>query len=157
MPSDDLPSVLCTALMRVGTAITSGFDRYFATYNLTHAQFRTLLAVHAAGPGGLTPSALAEQLLLERTTVTAITTRLVNKGWMKRTPGENRRTLQLQLTPEGKQTLQTVTPLAEELAAKTLRPVPETSLPDVQRTLEAIEQALRIAFSRGTTPPLKEE
>ena len=152
--NEDQHSALCMALMRVGAAMTGGFDRFFAGHKLTHAQFRTLLAVYEAGPGGVAPSILAEQLFLERTTVTAVTTRLVDRGWLERAPGENRRTLRLRLTQEGLEVLQELVPLASALAAQTLEPLSGAALQALQGALDVTEQALRETLPRirGASP-----
>src|SRR4028118_1594151 len=94
-----LPSRICTALMRLGTRMATAFDQHFAAEGITQAQFRTLLAVwELGGEEGVAPSVLAEKLFLERATVTVLTTRLVERGWLERAAGENRRTFRLVLT-----------------------------------------------------------
>ena len=68
MTSDNyLGSEVCTALMRIGTRMAAGFDQHFSRVGITQAQFRTLLAIHQeGGREGITPSALADHLLIER-------------------------------------------------------------------------------------------
>ncbi|SMB91908.1 MarR family winged helix-turn-helix transcriptional regulator [Deinococcus hopiensis] len=149
MKDEDLHSNLCMALMRVGAAVTGGFDRFFAVHRLTHAQFRTLLAVYEAGSEGVAPSVLAEQLFLERTTVTAVTTRLVDRGWLERAPGENRRTVRLRLTRKGLEVLRELVPLASVLAAQTLEPLSTPALQVLQGALNAAEEALRHTLPRA--------
>ena len=63
------------------------FDQKFARFGLTQAQFRVLLAICEAGRDGIAPSTLAAQLLIERATVSVLTTRLVERGWLARTAG----------------------------------------------------------------------
>ena len=73
MQDDLLPSHLCTALMRIGTRLATVFDQRFSRFGLTQAQFRLLLAICEAGDAGVTPSALADQLLIERAAVSVLT------------------------------------------------------------------------------------
>jgi len=130
-------SYLCTALMRIGTRMATVFDQKCARFGLTQAQFRVLLAVREAGVAGIAPSTLAAQLLIERATISVLTTRLVERGWLARTPGENRRTFRLVLTEAGSARLQEVLPHAIALADETLSGF---SLEAVRGTLALLEQ-----------------
>ncbi|HET9480124.1 MAG TPA: MarR family transcriptional regulator, partial [Candidatus Polarisedimenticolia bacterium] len=99
MNNGNLPSWLCTALMRIGTRMAAGFDQRFAGSGVTQAQFRLLLAVRQeGGPEGVAPSALADHLLIERASVTFLANCLVERGLLERRPGENRRSHRLRLT-----------------------------------------------------------
>lgn len=139
-----LPSHLCTALMRIGTRMATGFDRWFADRGLTQAQFRTLLAVwEQGGEAGVAPSVLADHLLIERATVTVLTTRLVERGLLARQPGENRRTFRLVLTEPGGRLLQEFVPHAVALADWTLAGIPVEELSELSALLEKIEKRLR--------------
>lgn len=145
-PEELLPSFLCTALMRIGTRMATSFDRIFADTGITQALFRTLLAVcEVGGAQGITPSALAEHLLIERATVTVLTTRLVERGLLERVPGENRRSFRLVLTPEGGRMLDRVIPRAVKLADETLDGIERADLECAWTLLQAIERRLREA------------
>lgn len=141
---DDLASWVCTALMRLGTRMATTFDAHFAEHGLTQAQFRVLLAVWSqGGQEGLAPSALAEHLLIERATVSVLTQRLVERGWLARAPGPNRRTFRLVLTPEGGQLLQRFAPRATAFAQHTLAGMSPADLTALRAHLEQIESRLR--------------
>ncbi len=120
MQDDLVPSLLCTALMRIGTRLATVFDQKFRRLGLTQAQFRVLLAIHGAGEAGVTPSELADQMLIERAAVSILTTRMVEQGQLARTPGENRRTFRLVLTEAGRAVLDEALPQAIALAGETL-------------------------------------
>jgi DNA-binding MarR family transcriptional regulator len=151
MDEDDLlSSWVCTALMRIGVKMVTGFDRHFAELGLTQAQFRILLAVDGAsrdhsagGQQGIAPSVLAEQLLIERGTVSVLTNRMVERGWLARLPGENRRTFRLVLTPAGAHLLEQAIPRAIALAAHTLAGIPHDQLAELRTQLIIIEARLR--------------
>ena len=144
MEDDLLPSFLCTALMRIGTRMASIFDREFTHIGLTQAQFRTLLTIwEEGGEEGITPSALAERLLIERATVSVLTTRLVERGWLARAPGESRRTFLLILTETGKACLREALPHAVALADRTLAGFGREELQDTLALLEQLEAHLR--------------
>jgi DNA-binding MarR family transcriptional regulator len=139
-----LTSWVCTALMRIGTRMATGFDQHFAELGITQAQFRILLAVwEQGGVEGIAPSALASHLLIERGTVSILTNRMVELGWLARKPGENRRTYRLMLTPAGRQLLEKVIPRAVGLADHTLSGVAPAQLHQMRANLELIESSLR--------------
>ena len=139
-----LMSWVCTALMRIGTRMATGFDQHFAELGITQAQFRILLAVwEQGGAEGISPSVLANYLLIERGTTSILTNYMVERGWLVRKPGENRRTYRLTLTPMGKQLLNKVIPLAVELADHTLTKISPAQLRQMRRNLELIESRLR--------------
>ncbi|MGZ9223639.1 MAG: MarR family winged helix-turn-helix transcriptional regulator [Anaerolineales bacterium] len=148
-----LTSWICTALMRIGTRMATGFDQHFAELGITQAQFRILLAVwEQGGAEGIAPSVLAHNLLIERGTISVLTNRMVERGWLERRPGENRRTFRLTLTPTGRQLLEKVIPLAVELADHTLSGISPAQLGQMRANLELIESRLR-----GFTPLAKPE
>ena len=139
-----LNSWVCTALMRIGTRMATGFDQHFAELGITQAQFRILLAVwEQGGAEGIAPSVLANYLLIERGTISILTNRMIELGWLRRNPGENRRTYRLTLTEAGKQLLDRVIPLAVELADHTLSGISPTQLSQMRRNLALIESKLR--------------
>ncbi len=147
MRDQELAAWVCTALMRIGTRMAAGFDQHFAALGITQAQFRTLLAVwEQGGEQGITPSALAEHLLIERATISVLTNRMVEQGWLARKPGTNRRTFRLVLTETGAQLLQALVPRAIALANQTLSDIPSDQLRQMSANLELVEARLR-------TPP----
>jgi len=129
--------------------MATGFDQHFAEFGITQAQFRILLAVwEQGGADGIAPSALANHLLIERGTISILTNHMVQRGWLVRNPGENRRTYRLTLTPTGRQLLDKVIPLAVELADETLSGISPAQLRQMRANLELIEAGLR-----GYRPP----
>lgn len=138
------PSLVCTALMRLGTRMAGIFDQHFAAMGVTQAQFRTLLAVcEEGGEAGITPSELAAHLLLDRATITLLSTRMVEQGWLERRPGANRRTFRLAVTPEGIVMLHRIIPRACALADVTLAHLPPTQLAQLEVMLTQIEDRIR--------------
>lgn len=144
MKDEYLTSWICTALMRIGTRMATGFDQHFTELGITQAQFRILLAVwEQGGTKGVAPSVLADYLLIERGTISILTNRMVEMGWLARQPGENRRTYDLTLTSTGKQLLEKVIPRAVDLADHTLSGISLTQLQQMRESLELIEARLR--------------
>ena len=158
-PTSEVPkklsaSWLCTALMRIGTRLATHFDQHFAEYGITQAQFRVLLAIGDAEADGIAPSVLAEALLIERATISVLTQRLVERGLLRRLPGENRRTFNLALTDKGAALLHQLVPAAILLADDTLQGVTAAEQREMQKLLAVIERHLREATgpsAKGTT------
>lgn len=124
--------------------MATGFDQHFTELGITQAQFRILLAVwEQGGTKGVAPSVLADYLLIERGTISILTNRMVEMGWLARQPGENRRTYDLTLTSTGKQLLEKVIPRAVDLADHTLSGISLTQLQQMRESLELIEARLR--------------
>lgn len=144
MQQETLAAWVCTALMRIGTRMATGFDQHVAAAGITQAQFRILLAVWSQGEKeGIAPSALADHLFIERGTVSVLTKRMVEQGWLVRLPGENRRTHRLALTARGGKMLRRSVPDALALADQTLSGFTERQLRQMRRSLELIELRLR--------------
>ena len=144
MEDDLLPSHLCTALMRIGTRMAAGFDHHFTPHGITQAQFRVLLAVwEQGGAGGIAPTPRAAYQGIERGPRYRLTSRMVERGWLERTPGENRRTFRLVLTTTGGQTLQEMAPRAIALANHTLAGITAEDLSRMLGNLESVEARLR--------------
>jgi DNA-binding MarR family transcriptional regulator len=141
-----LPSIICTAMMRLGTRMATVFDQTFARFGITQAQFRVLISVCEDSLDGTSPSVLADRLLLQRATVSVITQRMVERGLLERAPGENRRSFRLRLTLMGMSLLEEVIPHAMLLADETLA---ENSHDDLRRAMAFLERLE--ANLRGTT------
>lgn len=109
---------LCTAIMRIGSRMGSIFDIEMADFGLTQAQFRTLLAIWQRGQ--VAPGQLAEELLLDRASISLLTGKMLEAGWLERLPGENRRSFKLQITPAGDEKLQNAIQPAIDLANRTI-------------------------------------
>lgn len=144
MQQATLFSEVCTALMRIGTRMATGFDQHFAEDGLTQAQFRLLLAAWSEGGAeGAAPSQLADYLLIERATVSVLSRALVQRGWLERRRGENRRTYKLAVTAAGGRVLQDAIPTALALAEQTLEGLSPKQLQAMLDNLQLIESRMR--------------
>jgi DNA-binding MarR family transcriptional regulator len=144
MKTNDQPFLICSALIRLGTRMATGFDQRFSDLGISQAQFRIMLAIKDQGDSrGVSPSTLANQLLIERGTMSVLSNRLVEKGWLERTPGENRRSLRLGLTSKGRKLLEKVFPRSIELADQLLADFSRKQLDLTQIFLHQVEVRLR--------------
>jgi len=130
--------------MRIGTRLAATYDQHFAELGITQSQFRILVAVRREGGiEGIAPSLLADYLLIERGTISVLTDRMVERGWLMRGPGANRRTYRLVLTEAGAQVLEETIPHAKALADHTLSGLSFDQLREMRTNLETIEALLR--------------
>ncbi|MBC7808376.1 MAG: MarR family transcriptional regulator [Akkermansiaceae bacterium] len=144
---DDLSTApwICLAVMRLGSRMAARFDEEFRAQGITQAQFRLLIAVYSeGGTTGIAPSVLADHLMIERATVSVLATRLIEQALLARSPGENRRTHRLTLTPAGRQLLGRVGPHAVTLSHETLAGMTPDDLQRMRAILEGLEAQIRV-------------
>lgn len=136
--------LICSALIRLGTRMATGFDQRFSDLGISQAQFRIMLAIkNHRDSRGVSPSTLANQLLIERGTMSVLSNRLVENGWLDRMPGENRRSLRLSLTSKGRKLLDKVFPRSIDLADQLLVGFSRNQLDLIQTFLHQVETKVR--------------
>ncbi len=89
----------CTALRRSGRALSRLYDDALAETGLRVTQYALLAALSHSGPAPLT--ALADQLVMDRTTLSRNLLPLERAGLVVLEPGRDRRTRCAHLTKEG--------------------------------------------------------
>ncbi len=120
------------------------FDQHFARFGVTQAQFRVLIAIYERGGSeGIAPSVLADHLMLERATVSVLTNRMIERGWLARVGGASRRTFRLTLTLSGAHVLGEVVPHAVSLASTTLAHLSPDEQHHLRTLLMSVETGLR--------------
>ncbi|MDZ7659421.1 MarR family transcriptional regulator [Fodinibius sp.] len=88
-------------LMRATESLTNRLNKHHADANLTVSQFGVMEALHHLGP--LNQKALGEKLLKSGGNITLVIDNLEKSGWVKRQQDpEDRRSMLIHLTPEGK-------------------------------------------------------
>ncbi|WP_022667857.1 MarR family winged helix-turn-helix transcriptional regulator [Desulfospira joergensenii] len=108
----DPSSVKATVtLLRVGSDLLTGFETLLRRYGLSQGRFLILIVMNRE-PDKLTrPSILAEQIGVTRATMTGLIEGLARDGLVQRIPhGNDRRKMNLKLTPGGKDVLETLLP-----------------------------------------------
>jgi len=160
MSDEMIAATVCTAMMRLGTRMAALFDQRLAAFEITQAQFRVLLALWKEDEGeGITPSALAKSLLIERATISVLTQRMLERDLLMRSPGENRRSFRLRMTAKGEALLWTVIPHACALADETLAANTSEDIRSALAFLEGLEARLRemMGADGGTPTATREE
>jgi DNA-binding MarR family transcriptional regulator len=109
----------CLAARREARALTRLFEAKLRPHGLKATQFSVLATLANAGAMPLT--ALAEFLVLERTTLTRVAAVLARNGWITDRPSEDARQRLLTLTPAGRSKVAAAFPAWQE--AQSLTPL----------------------------------
>ncbi len=105
-----------------------------AGFDLTPVQYAALAAIKA-NPG-IDQVTLAGLIAYDRTTITGVVDRLVQKGLVvRRESSRDRRARELEITDEGKQTFRAITPAVEAAQRKMLRGLTEKESAELMRLL----------------------
>lgn len=98
----------CLAARRTARSVTRLFEAELRPHGLKATQFSVLAALALKGP---TPvSALAEFLVLERTTMTRVAAVMQREGWITGRPGADARVRLLQITAAGRRKVRAALP-----------------------------------------------
>lgn len=114
--------------------------RIYGAYGVTAQQFRYLQEI---GRGPVTVGDLAARFQAKAPAVTRLLRRLEEKGWIARRPAEgDRRMVLLQLTPEGKEFLDTLARNREEVFRRTFARLAGEEQEMIVRAFRLLLQAL---------------
>lgn len=100
---------VCYNARKVARAVTRLYDDMLRPSGLRATQLTLLMVIDAMGEPSIT--ALAEQLVMDRTTLARDLRPLEAAGWVAVAPGRDRRTRIVRLTPAGGATLRDALPL----------------------------------------------
>ena len=131
--NNEMPGHLARRFQQIAVAVflaevgEAGFD-------LTPVQYAALAAIRT-NPG-IDQVTLAGLIAYDRTTITGVVDRLVQKGLLMRNPSSrDRRARELQVTEAGKRTLRGITPAVEAAQQTMLRGLTEKEGADLMRLL----------------------
>jgi MarR family transcriptional regulator, temperature-dependent positive regulator of motility len=131
--NNDMPGHLARRFQQIAVAVflaevgDAGFD-------LTPVQYAALATIKA-NPG-LDQITLAGLIAYDRTTITGVVDRLVQKGLaVRRASSRDRRARELEITDEGRKTLRTITPAVEAAQRILLRGLTDKEANDLMRLL----------------------
>jgi DNA-binding MarR family transcriptional regulator len=103
---------ICNNLRCTARLVTNYYDKLLEPAGLRVSQATVLVVLYLAG--GQTINELAEQLELDRTTLTRNLKPLARQGLLTIAPGSDKRTRVVTLTPEGEAALLKLLPLWEQ-------------------------------------------
>jgi DNA-binding MarR family transcriptional regulator len=126
----------CFTLRKASRAVTQYYDAALQPCNLKVTQFTLLVALMLAGP--VPVGILAEQLVMDRTTLTRNIELLIRDGLAEIVPGKDKRTKLLQSTERGRVTLAKAIPLWEEAQSSIVTRLGKQNWKDLAHKLAAI-------------------
>ena len=140
------------SLVRVGEALLSELDRSKqATFGVAQPVMTTL-AVIDGSPELLTPSEVAERMIVPAASMTSIVDTLESHGWVRRLPNPaDRRSVLLEITAEGRTTVDQLLPGIRAIEVESI-----SVLTVAERTamLVMLEKILGRAAEMAERPPL---
>jgi len=105
----------CFNLRKASRAVTQLYDQILQPSGLLTTQFTLVVAISIAGSTTITR--LAEDLVMDRTTLTRNLKPLERQGLIEIVPGQDQRTRVVALTAEGREALTKAIPLWEQVQA----------------------------------------
>ena len=130
-------------LMRISNDIQEGLEQSLQPYGLSLGRFTLLITLLREDGHRLKPSALAERAGVTRATVTGLLDGLEARGVVRRTAHpEDRRSLLVELTPEGLLFMTEMLPEHTERVAQLMSAVDDKDTQELLRILEKIEENL---------------
>src|SRR5512143_1408514 len=128
-------------LRRAARAVTQMYDRFLAPSNLQVTQFSMLVACAIAGPVPVT--ALAEKLVLDRTTLARNLKPLQTRGLVKVSIGNDRRVHVVALSERGYSALAKALPLWQEAQTQIVKGFGQPRLSSLLQDLSALVRLAR--------------
>jgi DNA-binding MarR family transcriptional regulator len=133
----------CFTLRKAARAVTQLYDRTLEPSGLRVTQFTLLVALSLGDQ--LTLSQVAEQLVMDRTTLTRNVVPLERGGLVKRERGPDRRERYLRVTPAGRRALEQALPLWRQAQAQVVRVISQDAWHALRRGLQTFTSAVRDA------------
>lgn len=131
--TNDMPGHLARRFQQIAVAVFLA-EVGGAGFDLTPVQYAALAAI-SANPS-IDQVTLAGLIAYDRTTITGVIDRLVQKGLVERNASSrDRRARELQITADGKRTLRAITPAVESAQQIMLRGLTETEGAELMRLM----------------------
>lgn len=126
---------VCLQLRKATRSITQLFDERLRPSGVLSTQLPLLVTLALAEPATITH--LAQELVMDRTSVTRHLAPLDKQGLVKIVPGEDRRTRQVSLTRQGREVVANAIPLWEEAQARVVETLGERRTQQLGENLAA--------------------
>ena len=125
---------------RADRGFTRSMDELLQPTGIRVTQQHILVIIAIADPP--TIAHVADELVMDRTTLTRNLRPLEKQGLIRVFPGEDRRTRVLQLTPEGRQVMLSALEIITATGPSLMAKVGQQTVRDLHRNLSALEAAL---------------
>ena len=147
----ELGPCVCSQVRRLARKLSSLYDTLLCSEDLTNTQYSLLATIERAGQ--LSHLVLAEEVGMERTTLTRNLRPLTRAKWVAAVTGKDRRQHLLQLTAAGRRKLIRSLPLWEEAQRQFLSQIGSESLQELRALLASSESAVTKAFTADQEKP----
>lgn len=127
---------LARKLRMLNRRVTGLYDDVLRGHGLRVTQMNVLVAVAVLGP--TTQSAVAEKLMLEKSTLSRNLDRMCEKGWVLVGEGPDGRSNELTLTRAGRKLLEDVTPAWRDVQRRVKRLIGDDAVDSVDHMLVAL-------------------
>lgn len=134
----------CFNIRKATRVITQNFDEIMQPSGVRVTQFTILVMI--ASSDAATMSGLADNLVMDRTTLTRNLKPLREQGLIKDMAGADRRTRSITLTTKGRKVLLRALPLWKKAQARTTQYLGDKRFADLLRELRSVERLS--AFTR---------
>jgi DNA-binding MarR family transcriptional regulator len=141
----------CSQVRRLARKLSSLYDTLLSPEGLTITQYSLLANIERAGQ--LSHAVLAENVGMDRTTLTRNLRPLTTTKWVAATIGKDRRQHLLQLTAAGRRKLVRTLPMWEEAQRQFLSQIGTESLQELRTLLTSAESAVTKAFRTDQEKP----
>lgn len=128
-------------LRKAARAVSQFYDSTLQNSGLRNTQFSLLMAIHNHGP--LTVNDLAENMVMDQTTVSRNVSILQKQGYIEMVPGRDMRTRPLSITNKGQIVLQTALPLWKAAQAHMAKKLGDKGMKVLLEGLQMATKAVR--------------
>lgn len=143
--NNELNTANCTCfnLRKAARIVAQVYDQHLQPSGLKNTQFSLLRVTSKHGP--LSISALAEQLVMDRTTLTRNLKPLERDGLIKVVAGKDARTRNVQVTARGLKTVDKALPLWERAQVQVVKELGQTRWRSLLGELQAVLRVVKVA------------
>ena len=127
---------VCLQLRKATRVVTRLFDEMLQPCGLRSTQLPVLVTLCVAGTTPIIR--LADELVMDRTSLTRLLKPLEIEGLISISPGEDRRTREVSITPRGHGAVATATPLWERAQREVIRRLGDNQSRQLQQIVAAI-------------------
>ncbi len=133
-----LRECVCLNLRKATRSVTKLYDEAYRPIGIRSTQLPLLVAAFLRSQ---TVTSLADELALDRTTVSRNLIPCERKGWIEIAPGDDRRTREIRLTEEGRDVVRRAVPLWERAQGSASKVLDAEGL---EQLLVDLQSALRL-------------
>lgn len=139
----DTANCACLNLRKAARVVAQVYDQHLQPCGLKNTQFSLLRAASLLGP--ISISDLAEQLQMDRTTLTRNLRPVERDGLIEVVAGKDARTRNVKVTPAGAKKLKQALPLWESAQRQVVKALGQTHWRTLLKELKTVPAALHLA------------